>query len=460
MSFPGKPALADLPFDILCRVFVWAQWPTLSLVSRVFHQVSRSMGVRARYFMVEFGRKHVLDSCVGLASRRPQAMRQDTVLLLLALGADPRVDNQWILRHACAHAWTLVVHRLLSMRAPLDQGLVAQDNGGTHNTQQMLDSWRGGARESAIGFHQNSPLLVDVHRDSEAALRTAAEAGHSDVIRMLVAAGADVAVLDNEPLVLAAAAGHTHAVRTLLGSGADASADQSRALRTAVLLGDANLHCVRLLLEHGAEASAMNDSCLLAAAYRGDGSAVPAATRSVQRRYASRPAPASFSHVQLVELLLEHGANANALSGKPLAFACSRNSPRTAAILISRGADVHANREEPLRQASERGFLAVVELLLQQGANAHAMGEMPLLNAARGGHLGVVRALLAAGADAASEGGRRALVAAARGGWPLVVSELVAHGADSSDPEFAACALNSREIREKLALQPPPPSWK
>ncbi|KAJ1821386.1 hypothetical protein LPJ56_003250 [Coemansia sp. RSA 2599] len=456
MNSPGKLTLAQLPFDVLCQIFVWAQWPTLGLVSRVFRQVSQSMAVRARFFMVEFGRKYVLDSCVGLASRRPQAMRQDIVLLLLALGADPAVDDQWILRYACTHAWTLVLHRLLTMRAPLNPW-PAQDSSAHH--AQMLDSWRGGGGAGGRGSRLNlGPLLVDVHKDNEAALRAAAEAGQAEAVRILVAAGANVSVFENEPLVLAAAEGHLDAVRTLLDCGADASDDRSRALRTAVLRGDANIACVRLLLERGADAAAMNDNCLLAAVYRGDGTAVPAAARSVQRRYASRSAPATSSHVQLVKILLEHGANPNAHSGKPLVFACSRNSPCTAAILASHGADIHVNNEEPLRQASERGFLAIVQMLLRLGADVHVLSETPLQNAARGGHLGVVRALLAGGADAASEGGTRALVAAARGSWPLVVSELIAHGADSSDPEFIACALNSREIRQMLGLRPPEPT--
>ncbi|KAJ2699059.1 hypothetical protein FB645_005439 [Coemansia sp. IMI 203386] len=444
MSFSGRPSLGELPFDILCRIFVWAQWPTLGLVSRAFHQVSQSVAVRARFFMAEFGRGRVLDGNVGLASRRPQAMRQDTVLLLLALGADPRADDQWIVQHASAHAWTLVLQRLLTMRAP-----PRSPNGGLLRTQ-MLDGWRGGGTAD-----QNAaPLLVDVHWASDAALRTAAEAGQSAAIRMLVAAGADVGVLDNEPLALAAGAGHQDAVQTLLDCGADAAASQSRALRLAVLGGDANVGCVRLLLERGADAAAMGNNSLLAAAYRGDGVAMPA--RSVVRRYARGPAPAATSHVQLVGVLLDHGADPNALGGKPLVFACSRNSPRTAALLAARGADVRANEDEPLRLAAERGFLPIVRLLLQGGADVHVMGELPLLNAARGGHLDVVRALLAAGADAASVGGTRALVAAARGDWPLVVAELIAHGADASDPGFTACALNSRAIRQMLGLQPPP----
>ncbi|KAJ2759681.1 hypothetical protein H4S06_002109, partial [Coemansia sp. BCRC 34490] len=263
-----------LPFDILCRIFVEAQWPTLAYVSRTLYEVSRSRAVRARYCVAEFGRHRVLDGRVGLAGRRPRMFQQDLVLLLLNMGADPRADDQWILRHACAQAWEPIVRKLLQKRA----GCVGTSAGA--GDVRAEDSWRGGAagesQEGQIQNHGGSDTrMVDIHDDDDAALRIAAGRGQTGVVRILVCAGANVHVLGDEPLALAAGNGHTPAVRELLRSGAHAHADNSRALRTAIMGGDANADTIRLLLDAGARVSALDDSCVLAACYKGDGDFPP-----------------------------------------------------------------------------------------------------------------------------------------------------------------------------------------
>ncbi|KAJ2370991.1 hypothetical protein IW150_004802 [Coemansia sp. RSA 2607] len=433
-----------LPFDIVCRVFVWAQRPSLGLLSRAFHAASQAQGVRARFFLVEFGRRGVLDGAVGLPARRPRMVRADLVLLLLALGADPRADAQWVVRHACAQGvgWAAVLRRLLFAQAHSQAPPAAQ--------QGVLDGWR------MLGAPPRQTLSLkpaaDVHLGDDAALRIAAAHGHAPLVRLLAAAGAHMDAASGEPLVLAASAGHAECTRALLQCGADAAADQSRALRTAVLAGDANLACVRLLLSHGARADAMDHCCVLAAAYRGDGQ--PRAPRYA-RPNSSDPASGA-SHVLLLRLLLAHGADPNARNGRPLLFASMRGLPRAAAELVAAGADVHVGADEPLRLAAERGCLPVVRVLLDAGARVLAQDGLPLQGAARGGHVDVVRALLhAVQSPVPPEILRRALVAAARGGWRNVVELLLAAGADRDDPEFVACAAHSRDLRRALGLPPP-----
>ncbi|KAJ2133965.1 hypothetical protein J3F82_006863, partial [Coemansia sp. RSA 637] len=255
---PTVKKLDELPFDILCAVFVSAQWPSLAFVSRVFFAVSQSMAVRARFYIAEFGRKNVLDGRLGLPARRPHLVRQDIVLLLLNLGADPRADAQWVLRHAVAQAWTPIVRKVLSMRRP-----------GKSSDGLAMDSWRGGSGDADRS--SDEPLLANVHDDDDMALRLAAGLGHLHVARLLLDARANIEASDGEPLALAASNGHIDMVRLLIAHGADARAAHSRALRRAVLAGDAAVECVRLLLDHGADARVMNDSCLLAACYKGDG---------------------------------------------------------------------------------------------------------------------------------------------------------------------------------------------
>ncbi|KAJ2778728.1 hypothetical protein GGI15_004091 [Coemansia interrupta] len=443
-SYDADARRDALPFDIVCGVFVWAQRPALSFVSRAFHLASQMQSVRARFFLVEFGRHRVLDGGVGLPARRPRMVRADLVLLLLALGADARADDQWVVRHACAQggAWAAVLRRLLADRPA-----------AVTSPQGPLDGWRmlGGPSE---GPQPAGGPAVDVHLDGDAAVRVAAAHGHSGLVRMLAAAGADMDAGSGEPLVLAAAAGHEACVQALLSCGASAAADESRALRTAVLGGDARLACVRLLLDRGAHVDAMDQCCVLAAAYRGDGVAQP---RAPQQRYLQSAAGSvRRSHVELLRLLLARGADPDARGGRPLMFAATRDLPRAAALLVEYGADVHVGGDAPLRLAAERGALGVVHVLLQAGAEVLAGEGAALSGAARGGHVDVVRAILAAaGGGVLPEHLRSAMVAAARGGWRGVVEALLEAGADRDDPEFVACAAKSRDLRRALGLPPP-----
>ncbi|KAJ2489712.1 hypothetical protein IWW37_003769 [Coemansia sp. RSA 2050] len=461
-----------LPLDVLGMIFVLAQWPSLAQVSRAFYAASQSAGVRARYCLAEFGRARVLDGALGLPARRPRMTRPDVVLLLLRLGADPRADDQWVLRHACdrAGAWTPIVRTVLHMRHQGPRRMLAD--------LDPASGWRG---IGSADVTNPRPLLIDVHDGDDLALRIAAGRGHTAVVNILLDAGADIEALRGEPLALAAANAHADTLRALLGRGADAGAEHSRALRSAVLCGDANTVSVTVLLDAGASVHAVDDSCLLAASYAGDGSAPPPGTlppdisRAALLAYATtdlpmpppRPAPAAAfarryarptpllpaTHVRLVRLLIERGADPNTCQGRPLAYACARGSVRTAAVLLAYNADPCARDNEPLRDAAERGHVDIMRLLLRAGADVHAGNDASLVNAARGGHAAAVSLLLASGADASGPAGIRALCAAARGGWPELVLALISAGADSTHPDFVACAQRSRPVRAALLMQ-------
>ncbi|KAJ2441750.1 hypothetical protein GGF42_007192, partial [Coemansia sp. RSA 2424] len=257
-----------LPLDVLGQIFVLAQWPSLARVSRAFYAASQAAGVRARYCLAEFGRARVLDGALGLPARRPRMTRPDVVMLLLRLGADPRADDQWVLRHACATAgpWMPVVRALLR----------AHDYRAHSDRDDSAEGWRGVTSSATPCSSRHAPEIgpmVDVHDGDDLALRIAAGRGHTAAVHALLDAGADADALRGEPLALAAANAHADTVRALLARGADARAEHSRALRAAVLCGDANADAVAALLDAGACVHAVGDSCLLAAAYAGDGAA-------------------------------------------------------------------------------------------------------------------------------------------------------------------------------------------
>ncbi|KAJ1665164.1 hypothetical protein IW140_003564 [Coemansia sp. RSA 1813] len=496
-SSDGDGAAMDkvLPFDILCRIFVQAQWPTLAYVSRGLHEVSLSRAVRARYCLAEFGQKQVLDGRVGLAGRRPRMFRQDLVLLLLNMGADPRADDQWILRHACAQGWEPIVRKLLQMPA---RAAAPATEGGAAG----LDNWRGSTTGFAQGTGGDGARLVDICDDDDAALRIAAGLGQTGVVRLLIGAGADVHAFEDEPLVLAAGNCHAAAVHELLRHGAHAQADNSRALRSAAMAGDANIDVVQVLIDAGARVQALDESCILAACYKGDGEfprppllePMSACRQSQQQTvrltqaellkysYAGTTGDAALCNTPAAIAPLppghpHHRARCmpqryrNAASGPrsqqqpPSAPAQSACSPVTQPItpaarsdrinmdelaaavppaqrpvvthigvvrlLLARGANPNARGGRPLVYACARGSIRTAAVLLAYGADAHALGEEPLRAAAEHGHADIVRLLLRAGADVHAKD-EAPLRNAARGGHSEVVDDLLAHGASAS----------------------------
>ena len=82
--------------------------------------------------------------------------------------------------------------------------------------------------------------------------------------------------------------------------------------------------------------------------------------------------------LKFAQLLIEHGADVNALDGNrktPLHLASSRGRTRTYAALIEHGADVNAQDQDhstPLHLASFSGRPETVQLLIEHGADVNA----------------------------------------------------------------------------------------
>lgn len=142
--------------------------------------------------------------------------------------------------------------------------------------------------------------------------------------------------------------------------------------------------------------------------------------------------------------LPEHADRSAAGRGTLLHVAAARvGSPEVAGLLLARGAEVDGRDRygcTALHIAAFGGHLPLVELLLQQGADVNAIDCAGLAAVDHAGNrIDVVRALLAAGA--ASDGGPRinwggkahewsVITNAAYSGWTDILDELFAAGAD------------------------------
>ncbi|HVR75362.1 MAG TPA: ankyrin repeat domain-containing protein [Planctomycetota bacterium] len=233
------------------------------------------------------------------------------------------------------------------------------------------------------------------------------------------------------PLLLAALRGDAGSVRLLLEHGADPRAVNS-AGATALLWGAGDLEKVRLLLARGADphaCSALGNTALLAAAAHPEGleavklllergadiagrdndgfSVLERAAdtgsidtvrllfeRGAKLQRGPRPDPrdslalrnaASLGDVELVELLLDHGADPNAsdgeFSGHALNYALLAEEPRVVELLVRRGGDLTLptpiGKVPPavLAAYTEVGDATAARLFLEKGIDFHAANE-------------------------------------------------------------------------------------
>jgi hypothetical protein len=150
---------------------------------------------------------------------------------------------------------------------------------------------------------------------------------------------------------------------------------------------------------------------------------------------------ASFNgHIDVVHLLLDHGANVNTIDKKntPISSAYHGRHLEIMRLLLKHGADADVwcdPYDLVLHQASKAGEAEVVQLLLRHKADVNARGLLnwtPLQGASSFGHTKVVQLLLDHGADvnAPSDGWDAPLCIAIGSGFPEVEQLLLKHGAD------------------------------
>ena len=198
----------------------------------------------------------------------------------------------------------------------------------------------------------------------------------------------------------------------------------------------------QLLLEHGADADAQDDE-----------------------KRTSLIRASSHGHVKVARVLLEHGADTEARDEEtwsPLERALWEGHVEVAQVLLEHGADVKAQDRDnwtPLHVA--RGEEAA-RLLLKHGSDVNALNNedmTPLYHASALGRVGTARALLEHGADANARDAKNStpLHVASHERVPAVAQLLLQHGCDihalddaGQTPFMVAAALGDQRIMKLL----------
>lgn len=237
---------------------------------------------------------------------------------------------------------------------------------------------------SGMALGQTSQPLAEA-----TALRAAVRAGNLTEIKSLARKGEILNTKDENgwaPLHEAVLNGDAASVKYLLKKGADANVS-NRAGLTPLMLAVSDPEKLALLLEYGANVNAISlegkSALLLAAAQK-------------------RALPA-------VKLLLRKGAQVNQQDkrgGTALLMAARNGDVETLQLLLERGADLHViwkegsvppeNGANALDLACYSQNAAAVKLLLARGVNLDKRGR-PLIFAAMNGSLDIAQLLLAAG---------------------------------------------------------------
>ncbi|KAJ7726452.1 ankyrin repeat-containing domain protein [Mycena maculata] len=347
-----------------------------------------------------------------------------------------------------------------SIPSPLD---VCSTIGYTEGVHFFLES---GADVNSVGSRWGTPL------------QTAASEGFTEIVDMLLNKGAILYPTGSEwisPLRMACTDNHMDIVRILLEHGAIASAPDGEvcaALERAAEQGHTEV--IQVLLEHGGEiartlgttgdvlgfaAHILNIEAVRVFLKNG----VPANTKS--KRFGSalhaavgpRPEYGATNHqTEIINLLLDNGANINAVGGKyggVLQAASAGGMLEIIQLLVDKGLDVNhitGRKYSPLQAASEAGHLEVVRFLLESGAEVNKQGgkfggalqaaaaALPKFVDPEGipefieSQTEIISLLWASGADPNSTGGKfgSTLCAASSGGHHEIVTILLNHGAD------------------------------
>uniref|UniRef100_A0A8C3ML47 Uncharacterized protein n=1 Tax=Geospiza parvula TaxID=87175 RepID=A0A8C3ML47_GEOPR len=372
---------------------------------------------------------------------------EEMVALLLAQGANINAQTEetqeTALTLACCGGFSEVADFLIKAGADIELGcstplMEAAQEGHLELVKYLLAAGANVHATTATG---------------DTALTYACENGHTDVADVLLQAGAD---LEHEseggrtPLMKAARAGHLCTVQFLISKGANVNRATANNDHTVVSLACAGGHLavVELLLAHGADPThrLKDGSTMLIEAAKGGHTNVvsylldyPNNVLSVPAADLSQLTPPSQDQSQVPRVPVH--TLAMVVPPQEPDRTPQENSPPLLGVVkgqyvATQRIYTESNHDTALTLACAGGHEELVSVLIARGANIEhrdKKGFTPLILAATAGHVGVVEILLDKGGDIEAQSERTKdtpLSLACSGGRQEVVDLLLARGAN------------------------------
>ena len=293
-----------------------------------------------------------------------------------------------------------------------------------NETHHLIFEAAAGGDLSRIKYLVEQGADVDAQHDSgNTALIIAAWHGHREVVKYLVSKGANIHIKNkggDDAVSWAAEHGHLAIVRFLVEHGADPNSKNVKGgtpLTHACEFGAA-VETVEYLLGRSVDLEPRADdgfTPLVAAAYQGHTDIIDVLIEAGANIHVDDDAPlewaALFDQLGSVECLLAAGADPDSRLGRAstaLIAAVTDARPNRDKIinaLLDSGADVNRGRSDSataLHEAAETGQVDVIKLLVERGADvavATDQGDTPVIVAARSGQLAALCCLAELGAD-------------------------------------------------------------
>jgi ankyrin repeat protein/L-ascorbate metabolism protein UlaG (beta-lactamase superfamily) len=302
----------------------------------------------------------------------------------------------------------------------------------------VLQAWSAEIHEAALNgdlakvkeLLAKDPALLNAKGHNEKApIHWAAQGGHLELVKYLIAKGANINELNIQketPLVYAAEGGHLKLAKLLIAKGA--SVNLKTTLDAAPInyaLWAGRTEMVKLLLKKGSEfkLSRGEGFTLLHEAAGGESAEIVALllkkgmATDLKTGFGATPLHYAVlnGRPETISLLIKKGADVNAVSQNgwwPLGLAAARGNLQKVAILLAAGAKPDIRDQDSgltiLHVAAAKGYGKICAMLIEKGADVNAKdpdGKTPLYYADRYQHRGISALLKEKGAAAAEKKG-------------------------------------------------------
>ena len=261
------------------------------------------------------------------------------------------------------------------------------------------------------GAYANTP-----NKHGDTVLMLAAQAGHSECIRMLLDAGAHMNKCNEHgmaALIVAACDGHSQCVEILLQAGANVNKCNNYSYTALMFAANkGHNHCMEILLRAGADLKKCDNddhTALFFAAAEGQIESVEIllkagayVNKAGKNGETALSIAAAIGHSTCVGYLLKAGGK---YKSNALIDAANNGHYESVDLLIEAGADVHVviNGRTVLHFCKERSNIRVVQRLLRAGADVNRLNKggcnalTELIKCGNSKHLNMAFVLLAAG---------------------------------------------------------------